>query len=128
MKYFMILSILILQVLNAEVKVMASPSCKIETLTEHEVKHLFMLKRKSINNEEITVLDNSQEEVYKEFLKQYLKKSPRKMKVYWVRMLFTGKKVAPKKFSEDTNTTSSCYLSYFEETKQPSEWKVIEIK
>ena len=128
MKYFIILLILFIQSLHAEVKIMIAPTCKLETLTTHEVKHLFMIKKKSINNESITVLDNSDKEIYKEFLKKYLKKSPRKMKVYWVRMLFTGKKVAPKKFSLDMNTTDNCYVSYFEETEKPSDWKVIEIK
>lgn len=132
MKKLIILIIFCFEFLNADVVVIASPTCKVEVLSIHNVKKLFMIKKRSINNEKIIVLDNPDKEVYEIFLNKYLKKSPRKMKVYWVRMLFTGKKVAPKKFLfEDFSsltTNNSCYLTYVEEENKPNDWKFIKIK
>jgi hypothetical protein len=91
-----------------------------------------MLKKKSIDNEPITILDSLDKEVYNLFIKKYLKKSPRKMKVYWTRMLFTGKKIPPKKLSikEVTflDTKNSCYFSYVKADDKPKNWSFITIK
>lgn len=132
MKNFIIFIILFIEVLHADVSLVASPMCKVSELTQHEVKKLFMLKKTSFNNEDITVLDNSNKEVYEKFLSIYLKKTPRKMKVYWVRMLFTGKMIAPKKFSseelKDLETKNSCYLSYVELENKPEDWSRVVVK
>jgi len=54
------------------------------------------------------------------------------MKVYWTRMLFTGKKIPPKKLSIEElyqlDVNGSCYLSYVEEETQLKRWNSIEIK
>lgn len=130
MKYFILL--LSMMLLEAKVDIVVSPSCQIDELSSYEVKKLFMIKQTVIDNQVITVLDNKDQKLYQEFLKEYLNKSPRKMKVYWTRMLFTGKKVAPKKFSlklvnsEENNNT--CYMSYMEAKQKPQEWSILRIK
>ena len=92
----------------------------------------FLGKKKTINAEPIVVLDSSEKKIYKKFAKEYIHKSLRKMKTYWVRMLFTGKKIPPKKFSLQELSTldsqNSCYISYMEEEKIPTNWKEISIK
>jgi len=118
--------------LNADIKIIASPLCKIENLSIYEIKNIFMLKKRSIAGESITVLDSLEKETYTIFIKKYLNKSSRKMKVYWTRMLFTGKKIPPKKLSleelKDLDTNNSCYLSYVKEDAKPKNWSIINIK
>jgi len=98
----------------------------------HEIKNIFMIKKRSIEDEPVIVLDSYDKEIYTIFINKYLNKSSRKMKVYWTRMLFTGKKIPPKKLSIDElkliDTNSSCYLTYVEENSIPESWSIINIK
>ena len=132
MKKFIILIITFITFLDADIKIIASPICKVESLSPHEIKNIFMLKKRSIEEESIKVLDSLDKETYAIFIKKYLNKSSRKMKVYWTRMLFTGKKIPPKKLSIEEigllDTNNSCYLSYVEEDKKPKNWSIINIK
>jgi len=126
------LIITLITFLDADIKIIASPICKVESLSPHEIKNIFMLKKRSIEEESIKVLDSLDKETYAIFIKKYLNKSSRKMKVYWTRMLFTGKKIPPKKLSIEEigllDTNNSCYLSYVEEDKKPKNWSIINIK
>ena len=132
MKKFIISIMIFISFLNAEIQIIASPLCKMESLSMYEIKNIFMLKKRSIENEQITILDNLNKETYNIFIKKYLNKSSRKMKVYWTRMLFTGKKIPPKKLSIEElkllNTNSNCYLSYVEEDSKPESWSILNIK
>jgi len=131
MKKFIILIITFITFLDADIKIIASPLCKIESLSEHEIKNIFMLKKRSIDEESITVLDSLEKETYTIFIEKYLNKSSRKMKVYWTRMLFTGKKIPPKKLSHSElnslDTNSSCFITYVENDKKPKNWSIINI-
>ena len=132
MKKIVILSIFFISFLSADIKIMASPICKIETLSMYDIKNLFMVKKKVINDESIIIIDSDNRETYNSFIKKYLKKSSRKMKVYWTRMLFTGKKTPPPKLSIEElyqlDINGSCYLSYVEEETQLKRWNSIEIR
>jgi len=132
MKKTIILIMFFISFLNADIDIIASPSCKIDVLSIHEVKNIFMIKKRSIEDESIIVLDSKDKNTYAIFIKEYLNKSTRKMKVYWTRMLFTGKKIPPKKLSiEELNnldTHNSCYLSYAEEYNIPKGWSIVNIK
>jgi len=132
MKKFIILIIVFISLLDADIKIISSPLCKMESLSRHEIKNIFMLKKRSIEGQSITILDSLDTVTYTIFIKKYLNKSSRKMKVYWTRMLFTGKKIPPKKLSLEElkllDTNSSCYLSYLEEDNKPKNWSIINIK
>lgn len=134
MKYIIIVSIILLNFLNAEINIVASQACQLENVSKSEVKNLFMLKENTVNGEAIKVIDRSEKRTYKKFVTTYIKKSVRRMKTYWVRMLFTGKKTPPKKFSLiELNTLTDdgkCYLSYIEEKEKLKikNWKVLKIK
>ncbi|MCH9739661.1 MAG: hypothetical protein K0U38_02290 [Epsilonproteobacteria bacterium] len=132
MRYFIILTTIILNFLSAEVEIIASKTCQVEHTSKSNIKKLFMLKTSSIDGESIKILDSSNKKVYKEFVEKYLKKSPTKIKIYWTRMLFTGKKLPPKKLSleelSSTDYESNCYLSYVKVGTKPKDWKTVEIK
>ena len=132
MKNLLILILFMISFLYADIQIISSPECRVETLSRHDVKNIFMLKEKSIEDEPVTVLESSDHETYRFFVKKYLKKSIRKMKVYWTRMLFTGKKIPPKKFSSEEltllDTNGSCYISYLPVEKKPKDWKILIVK
>lgn len=132
MKYFIILTTVIFSFASADIKIVASKICKIELIHKSDIKKLFMLKKSSIDGESIKIIDSSDKKVYREFIKRYLRKSPRKIKIYWVRMLFTGRKIPPKKLSlkelDYLDGEDGCYLSYMEIERKPKEWKIVKIK
>ena len=132
MKKIIILIMFFISFLNADIKIIASSACQIERLSMYEIKNIFMVKKRSIEEKPVTALDSLEKETYSVFIKEYLNKSSRKMKVYWTRMLFTGKKIPPKKLSIEElkllDTNSSCYLSYVKKDRKPKSWSIINIK
>ncbi|CAA6817517.1 MAG: Unknown protein [uncultured Sulfurovum sp.] len=133
MKKFIILTIVFLTFANANVQIVTSKACKLESISKSDIKKLFMLKKTEIGKEKIKVIDSTNKKLYNDFIVTYLNKSVRKIKTYWVRMLFTGKKIPPKKLSTEELTTladkESCYFAYVAKEKDmPKDWKIIKIK
>jgi len=133
MKYLIVLTIIFFSFAHAEVRLVGSKGCVVESLSSEDIKKIFLLKKKSIENQRVTPIDRSNRELYYQFITTYLNKSVRKMKTYWVRMLFTGKKIPPKKLSlrglEDLKDETSCYLSYINKGEaKPKGWKNIVIQ
>jgi hypothetical protein len=132
MKYLIILIILFVNLAHADVKIIASKSCKVDLLSKKDVKDLFMIKKKSISGESVIVIDSTEKDIYKVFVKEYMNKSLKNIKTYWVRMLFTGRKIPPKKLSLQDITSldskKSCYITYAKVDKTPKGWKEITVK
>lgn len=129
MKIIIIL-FLVFDVLQADVKLIASPTCRMNSLFYSDVKQLFMLINDNIMDEKITVLDTKDKKVYKDFSELYLKKSIVQMKIYWTRMLFSGIKKPPRKIGfKDLGleSKSSCKITYVETSKNILDWKVINV-
>lgn len=93
-----------------------------------------MLKQQIINGESIKIADRMEMPIYKEFIEDYMNKSLRKMKTYWIRMLFTGQQIEPEKLLleefNDFDNQGICYLSYIrkDEKIDMTNWKIIKIK
>lgn len=132
MRYFIILTTVVLNLLSAEVEIVASEVCQVEHISQGDIKKIFMLKTTSIEGESVKVLDNADKKTYTDFVETYLHKSLKKIKTYWIRMLFTGRKIPPPKVSllefNSTDATYNCYLSYVEVGEKPKNWKIVEIK
>lgn len=132
MKLLISLLIITLSILSANVTMIASPTCKIDAISSQEVKHLFTLKVDTLNTQKVVVIDNADKAVYKDFVKEHIKKSLKKMKVYWIRMIFTGIKQPPRKVALEnlenfTKEIDACCLSYTKLGKKPKSWKVINV-
>ena len=134
MKNLIILLLMVFNFAYADIKIIASSACRIEVVAKSDIKNLFMLKKSLISGESITIIDSSEKTTYKDFLKKYMNKTPRRMKTYWIRMLFTGKKIPPQKLSLDElnsldDTEFGCYLSYtIDEVSKPKDWKIVTIR
>lgn len=133
MRYLMIL-IMAFTLMHADIKVVATPTCEIERVTQSDIKRLFMLKQQSLDDRSIKIVDRDEKSLYKRFVEEHLNKTLRQMKTYWVRMLFTGKKIAPKKLSlEELNGLEyqeECYFSYTdeEESIDPQYWQEVQVE
>lgn len=116
-----------------EVEVIGSHACQFHSMTQKEVQKLFLLKKHTIEGQKVVVLDSNDKELYKAFIAKYLNKSLRKIKTYWVRMLFTGKKMPPKKVSLEMlkmfGDNNVCHISYYPSVKEKMKnWKKMIVK
>lgn len=134
MKNLILLLVTVFHMAHADIKIVATPTCEIEDVSKSDIKKLFLLKQKSIDKKPIMVVDRRENVIYKQFIKQHLNKSLRQVKTYWVRMLFTGREIAPQKLSlEELNALDyqeSCYFSYIEEKEiiDAIQWKSVKIQ
>ncbi len=71
-------------------------------LSNSDVKKIFLGKKKMWGNDQkILLAIPKEDDMFKNFVKTYTKKSPGQFKNYWKNMLFTGKGEMPKTFSND---------------------------
>ncbi|CAA6800200.1 MAG: Unknown protein [uncultured Sulfurovum sp.] len=133
MKIVILIAIVCLNFLNAEISLISSKECKLKSISKSEVKKLFLLKKKFLNKEKIRVVDASNKALYNQFVKEYLNKSVRKIKTYWTRMLFTGKKIPPKKLSlhelKSLANHGVCHLTYVNKKDNKfKDWKTLTLQ
>lgn len=133
MKKIIISTIILLTLSHGNVQIIASKNCELGLLSNKEVKKLFLLKKTLIEDQKVVVLDSMEATVYAQFIEQYLKKSSRKMRAYWVRMLFTGKLMPPPKVSleelQSLGSDEQCHLSYIRlSVETPKNWKMLEVQ
>jgi ABC-type phosphate transport system substrate-binding protein len=110
--------------------IIASTACNIRSLNLQELRKLYLGKIEYLQDQLIVVLDNEEKETYDRFLIQYLNKTPKAMKAYRMRMLFTGKKIPPEKLNVaeiKQYKDSICYLTYIKKKKIVSHWKKVNI-
>ncbi len=89
--------------LAADIVVITNKSTKVDSLSAKEVKSLFLQKSKSFPDGSIAVVGDqpSNSSTKKEFNKKILKKSSKKLKRYWSKLIFSGKAVPPKVIGND---------------------------
>jgi len=101
-------------------------------LTKSDIRQLFMLKKRHINDESFVVVDSSDTSTYSVFIEKFISKSSYNMKAYWTRMLFTGRKIPPKKFSidelDELKKENNCYITYVDLQNKPEFWKTITVE
>ncbi len=84
------------------VLVITHPDTPVASLEKKEVKHIFTGKKTRWNNQQkivLATLENSG--VHREFLRQYLKKSPAQFRNLWRQKVFTGEGKSPKTFKDE---------------------------
>lgn len=132
MKAVLISLLLIFNLLHAKVVVIASQGCSISTMTNKDVKHIFMGEKSYIEGNRVIAVDNNNLEVYAQFVNDYLGKNMIQMKVYWTRMIFSGRKKPLKKVDERnlekiSQSEPLCYMTYIKENEIPNYWENINI-
>jgi len=81
----------------SDIKVMISNEHRLISVSHQKLADLYLGKIDSINGIKVIPIDNK--ESYTEFYKQIIKKSPKQMKEYWMREMYEGNRIPPKKMS-----------------------------
>lgn len=126
-----ILSLILTISLFGDIVLVGNSSCKINTISNIELKNLYLSLNKLSNNEKINFYDRDDLKIYEEFVTNVLKKSVVSLETYWVRMLFSGKAKPHQKisFSQilDLKDSSECSISYVKENEFKTNFKRIMI-
>ncbi|MBF0382316.1 MAG: phosphate ABC transporter substrate-binding protein [Magnetococcales bacterium] len=80
----------------AELVVITSSENENLSLTKKEIKKLFLGKKKKIKGVRLVPVDQTNgTKDQKKFIKKVLNKTPKKLKAYWARKIFSGKGTPP---------------------------------
>ena len=104
---------LIFSTLNAQILVLTSNK-KIVNINKNELNKIYFQKKEALNDEKIVFLDN--EDYYEEFCEKILGKTPAQVHAYWMKQIFLGHKLPPKKYPnkkiEQLLIQNQQYISY----------------
>ncbi|MDQ7083532.1 MAG: hypothetical protein Q9M36_00725 [Sulfurovum sp.] len=79
----------------SNMRMYVSHNSAISTITLQEIKNLYLKKTTLLHNKKVTVYDNK--ESYSRFSQMILKKKDGAMHAYWMKQIFLGKNVPPRK-------------------------------
>lgn len=84
------------------VLVITNPDTQLSTLDKKDVMDIFTGKRTRWNGSgKITLAILEDSELHREFLQEYVKKTPSQFKNYWRRKVFTGEGRIPRTFANE---------------------------
>jgi TonB family protein len=91
----------------SDVKIIANPGVRTGTISVDELKGVFLLKRRTLNDGTSAepVLEKSGQS-HEAFLKQYLNRDNEEIHVYYQGLVFTGKALMPKEFKTDADVVA----------------------
>ncbi|MCK5854117.1 MAG: hypothetical protein KAG56_02760 [Sulfurovaceae bacterium] len=97
MNKLLLLTLLGTIALQANIKVMISNENRVVSVTHKELSDLYLGKKNNIQGVKVTPIDNK--ENFKEFYKKVLKKNPKQLRAYWMREMYKGNRLPPKKMT-----------------------------
>ena len=83
----------------ANISVITPKNNKLTHITKKELRNLFLKKTNHIRGIKITPIDSSNRELYEQFYKKVIKKTPSQIREYWINQVYRGTKQPPKRLS-----------------------------
>jgi len=96
MKQLLLLTLLGTMSLQANIKIMSNTN-GITSVTQKELADLYLGKKKTIQGVAVTPIDNKDN--FKEFYQKVLNKSSKQLRAYWMREMYKGDRLPPKKMT-----------------------------
>jgi hypothetical protein len=122
MKRTLVLLFFICSSLFSDIDVVSNQKSELGVVSKNEISKVYLKKSDSINGQKVTPLNV--EEDYDEFNKKVLNKNPKQIHAYWMKQIFTGTKIPPKKIKREevkdklkNNNDSIAYTSQKHELK-----------
>jgi ABC-type phosphate transport system substrate-binding protein len=85
----------------AGVVLVANSAVQESSLSQKEVQQIFLGKKKSLAGGKVKIAVQKDNAAHAEFLKQYVKKTPSQFRIYYKKLVFTGKGKPPKTVADD---------------------------
>lgn len=84
-----------MHVFAQDIAVVISSKCTIDSLSEQEVKRIFLAKTYRINGKKVKVVELKNAVYKSRFYKNVVNKSMDELRSYWVNLVFTGRAKPP---------------------------------
>jgi len=97
MKQLLLLTLLWTIGVEANIKVLISNEHRVTSVTQKELSDLYLGKKNTIQGVKVIPIDNK--ENFKEFYQKVLKKNPKQLRAYWMREMYKGDRLPPKKMT-----------------------------
>jgi TonB family protein len=89
-----------------DVKVIANPSVKVESLSARELKSLYLGEKSSINGAHVEPVIERRGPAHEAFLRDYLGQTDDQLQKYYEALVFTGRGSMPKTVSSDAEVVA----------------------
>ena len=89
-----------------DVKVIANPSVKVESLSARELKSLYLGEKSSINGAHVEPVIERRGPAHEAFLRDYLGQTDDELQKYYEALVFTGRGSMPKTVSSDAEVVA----------------------
>ena len=89
-----------------DVKVIANPSVKVESLSARELKSLYLGEKSSINGTHVEPVIERRGPAHEAFLRDYLGQTDDQLQKYYEALVFTGRGSMPKTVSSDAEVVA----------------------
>jgi len=89
-----------------DVKVIANPSVKVESLSARELKSLYLGEKSSINGTHVEPVIERRGPAHEAFLRDYLGQTDDELQKYYEALVFTGRGSMPKTVSSDAEVVA----------------------
>jgi ABC-type phosphate transport system substrate-binding protein len=87
-----------------EILIITNPDTELPALKKKDVKDIFTGKRTRWNGSgKIIIVTLEDSEVHREFVQQFVNKTPSQFKNYWRQKVFTGEGMIPKTFKDESS-------------------------
>ncbi|MFZ5568838.1 MAG: substrate-binding domain-containing protein [Thermodesulfobacteriota bacterium] len=84
-----------------EVLIIANSNLPGDSISREDIKDIFIGNKTTWQNEQITFVIQDEGETHKEFLQNYVKRTPAQYSRFWKKQIFTGKGRKPRTFKNE---------------------------
>jgi len=95
----LILSFILTTFAFSNISIVTSSNSKLSNITPKDLANLFLKKTNTINGVKLTPIDNQNPQIFQEFYKKVVKKTPDQLHAYWTKQMYRGDKTPPKRLS-----------------------------
>jgi len=95
----LILSFILTTFAFSNISIVTSSNSKLSNITPKDLANLFLKKTNTINGVKLTPIDNQNPQIFQEFYKKVVKKTPDQLHAYWAKQMYRGDKTPPKRLS-----------------------------
>jgi len=95
------LSLITTSIAFANISIITPENNKLTNITQKELTDLFLKKTNHIRGIKITPIDSLNKELYENFYKKVVKKTPSQIREYWINQIYRGNQQPPKRLSND---------------------------
>ena len=81
----------------ADISIIISPKSPLKGVTIEALAKVYLKKTDTINGVKVIPIDNK--DIYNEFCKKVIKKTPKQLHAYWMKEIYRGNKQPPERLS-----------------------------